>query len=251
VQALVCCLMCAALAWPVQGQAQEHERAPSQAPLAEPPDYRSAIESAVDEYELGNFAEARSQFQRAHELYPNARSWRGMGMTEFELRNYPDAIDHLERALACEIKPLSESLRRETEWLLERARGYVARVTLRLEPRDASVTLDGVPLEPAQRDVLLLAVGDHTLEFRALNCQTEKRNIKVTGGEQRTLQVSLRDEATLREGRRWYKNPWLWTAAGVVVAGAATGIAIATARPDSELARPQGGTTGISLAGPP
>lgn len=218
---------------------------------AEPPEYRSAIESAVAEYELGNFAEARSQFQRAHELYPNARSWRGMGMTEFELRNYPEALAHLERSLAEPIKPLPSGLRKETERLLEKTRGYVARLTLRCAPADASVTLDGVPLEPKATDVLLLAVGDHVLEFHAPGHHPQKRSIKVTGGEQPTLHVVLASHASQRASRRWYKNPWLWSAVGVVAAGSAAVVAAQTRQRGSELDKPQGGTTGVTLAGPP
>lgn len=216
----------------------------------EPPNYRDAIDQAVAEYELGNFAEARAQFRKAHELFPNARSYRGLGMSEFELRNYADAIGDLTRALDSDVKQLTGALRTQTEQLLHKARGYVARVQLELEPATTSVLIDGAPVELGPERDLLLDVGDHVLEFQAPGLLPQKRPLKVTGGEERTLRVVLRqDEPRAAARRPWFKSPWLWVAAGVVVAGAATGSALAL-RPSDRLASPEGGTSEVSLQGP-
>jgi len=229
-------------------------RAPETAEsAAEPAAYRAAIDLAISEYELSNFAEARAQFRRAHELFPNARTFRGLGLTEFELRNYGDAIENLRLALESPIKALTGSLRSDTEALLNKAQGYVARLNLEVDPGAASVVLDGVPVELGATGVLVVEVGDHMLEFRAPGRLAEKRPVKVTGGEERTLRVVLHpasSHAPDREARRWYKNPWLWSAVGVVVLGAATGTALALHDQDSTLAGPEGGTTGVALAGP-
>jgi hypothetical protein len=89
---------------------------------------------------------------------------------------------------------------------------------------------------------LVLAVGDHTLEFRAPGRIAEKRALRVKGGEQDTLRVTLaalntpdltRGPADEPTKRPVYKNPWLWTALGVVVAGAVTGTAVALTLGDS------------------
>jgi hypothetical protein len=222
----------------------------SRALAQEPPDYRDAIEQAVAEYELGNFAEARAQFRKAHQLFPNARSYRGLGMSEFELRNYADAISDLTQALDADVKPLTGALRTQTEQLLHKARGYVARVQLELEPPTTSVLIDGAPVELGPELALLLDVGDHVLEFHAPGLLPQKRPLKVTGGEERILRVVLREDEPQPTTRRWYKNPWLWTAAGIVVAGAATGAAVALRGPDSKLANPEGGTASVTLKGP-
>jgi tetratricopeptide (TPR) repeat protein len=208
---------------------------------AEPEAYRAAIDSAISEYELGNFAEARAQFLRAHELYPNARSFRGLGMSEFELRNYGEAIDQLERALAAKEKPLDEALRTQTEALLARAKAYTARIKLELSPARASVLVDGLPKEHPRQ--LTLAVGDHVLEFRAAGLEPQKRSLKVTGGEQRTLRIALDDT------RHWYKSPWLWSGVAAVVAGSVT-TALLLREPGQRLSDREGGTTGVSLPGP-
>lgn len=217
----------------------------------ESPDYRASIDLAVGEYELGNFAEARAQFQRAHALYPNARSLRGLGMTEFELRNYPDSIRYLQRALAAEEKPLQGPLRTHTEKLLEDARGYVASVTLNVEPSTATLSVDGIFVELDRAEPLLLPVGDHLIELTAPGRATHRRALKVSGGETLDWQITMR-EATeeLAAKPRWYKNPWLWTAVGVVVVGAATGAGFALRDPGSKLSPAEGGTTETALMGP-
>ena len=78
----------------------------------EPAGYRDTVERAVLEFAAGHFEESRALFARAHALFPNARTLRGLGMAEFELRNYVIAIEHLEAALANQARPLDEDLRR-------------------------------------------------------------------------------------------------------------------------------------------
>jgi hypothetical protein len=207
----------------------------------EPAGYAKLMDEAVAEYELRHFAEARALFARGASLYPNARALRGLGMAEFELRDYADSVASLERALASDVKRLDGPLRSETEQLLARARGFVGRVVLTLEPAETVVALDEGPASNA-RD-LLLDVGDHTLDLRAEGYIPERRVLKVRGGELESLRIvlakpaaapapvialapapmPLRDEPTKRP---LYKNPWLWTGVGVAVAAVAVGLAV-------------------------
>jgi len=157
----------------------------------EPTGYREAVDLAVTELAAGNFAEARAQFNRAHSLSPNARTLRGIGMAEYELRNYGACIEALEQALASEVKPLDAALRTETEALLTKARNYVARVNLELQPGAATVIVDGVPVTLGAGNTLILRVGDHQLEFHADGRVPERRTLRVNGGEQSTMRVVL------------------------------------------------------------
>ena len=73
------------------------------------------------------------------------------------------------------------------------------------------------------------------------------QQVRVTGGEVRSISLVLprvqhtpttlpalppsdQRAETRPAKRRWYKSPWLWSAVGVVAAGAATGIALAATR---------------------
>jgi tetratricopeptide (TPR) repeat protein len=204
---------------------------PARAVDLESPAYTDAINLGIAEFEERNFAEARTHFGRAHALYPNARTLRALGMAEFELKNYGESIQYLEQALASNEKPLAGQLREEAQNLLDRAKGYVARLSVSVDPGAASVVVDGVPVQLGTSGVLVLEVGDHVLEFRAPGRIGEKRELKIQGGEQDTLRVVLPAlEAQSRQEkakRPLYKSPWLWTAVGVVVAGAAAGTAVA------------------------
>jgi tetratricopeptide (TPR) repeat protein len=220
------------------GGARERRSAPKQADAtpspAEPPEYRATIDRALEEYQLGNFQEARDQFARAHTLYPNARTLRGLGFTAFELRAYVEAVGQLEQALGSTVKPLEGQLRQETQDMLERARSYVGELSLQLTPPNAVVIVDGIRRAEADA-VMRLDVGDHVIEVRAEGYLAERRAVRVQGGQQQRLDVTLSKVALssappISQDRRSeqpvYKRWWLWTVVGVVVAGAVTGLAI-------------------------
>jgi hypothetical protein len=57
-------------------------RALAQSDAAVPTGYREAVDEGLAEMELKNFEEAGEQFRRAHALYPNARTLRGLGFVE-------------------------------------------------------------------------------------------------------------------------------------------------------------------------
>lgn len=79
-------------------------------------EYDDAIRRAIEEFDAGHWGEARALFRRAHEISPNARTWRGLGITAFELRRYVDAVSELEAALTNTLKPLTEKQRERTSW---------------------------------------------------------------------------------------------------------------------------------------
>jgi tetratricopeptide (TPR) repeat protein len=217
----------------------------------EPAGYRDAIEEAVLEFGAGNFDESRSLFTRAHALYPTARTYRGLGQVEFELRNYVACIEQLEAALRSHELPLEGELRDDTERLLVRANGFVGRYVIDLVPRTAQLTVDGVGLAVTTDPLVVLKVGDHQVEVEAAGYTPERRVLRTHGGEHETVSVVLgrlaasSEELSVR--RTWYKNPWVWAAVGALVAttAVATGLAL---RDRTEEA--YGGTSRTVVTGP-
>lgn len=238
---------------------------------AEPPQYRDTVREALAEYHAKNFPEARALFMDAHQLYPNARTLRGLGMTSFELRSYAEAIGYLREALASQVKPLEGGLRNETERLLRRAERFVAKVNVSVTPPNVRLTLDGEPRDLRPGEPILLDVGEHILHFEADGHVPETRTLHVKGRETETWSIVLNpvpaapepvvaapvvpsaretaEKATVAEEeetreeveiarterpskRPLYKNPWLWTGVGVAVAAVAvTSVMIATRDP--------------------
>jgi hypothetical protein len=252
-------LLAATLLLPaVRVMAQDFPGEPATAAATGPSSaYDEAIDGALGEFELGNYPEARAGFLRAHKLFPNARTHRALGMVEYELKNYADATQELALALASEEMPLEGRARAETEGLLASANNYVARLKLDLSPSTTRVWVDGSEASVSTAGTLVLGVGDYELEFRAPDRASEKRRLKVTGGEAETLHVVLAPVPKRQAGsepkqaRPLRRNPWLWGALTVVAAGAAAGTAMALTA-EERRGDPQyyGGSTGQTLSGP-
>jgi len=231
--------------------------AQSDAVRPEPAEYQTVIKQAVEEYGARNFAEARAAFLRAHELYPNARTLRGIGMAEFELKNYGDCILRLEQALASRVKPLDGELRAQTETSLARARSYVGRFELELRPqvRGARIAIDGVQLKLVAGQALILTVGEHTLRAQAPGYDDEQRALSVKGGETQRLVIELRStvtssaptlatsEAPAKQRDSVWSSPWLWTGVGAVVVGGVV-TAVVLAGQEEDTAQPIAGDIG-------
>jgi tetratricopeptide (TPR) repeat protein len=169
--------------------------APATPPLdaSENPDYKRAVEDALKEYGLGHFEEARSLFRRAHGIYPNARTLRGLGMVEFELRHYVRASQLLEESLASTQKPLTDDQRRAVTSLLARTRQFIANYAVKVEPprQDITLELDGKPVALDAAGRLSLEAGEHALRISAPDFEARELHIDVKGGEQQTLRIEL------------------------------------------------------------
>lgn len=205
---------------------------------AEPAAYRSTVEEALAEYAAKNYEEASSLFARAHALFPNARTLRGLGMAAFELRRYAESIRHLTAALASEVRPLEDALRADTEALRSRARGFVAQVLLRVDPERAALSLDGERLENPAPAPLLLPLGEHVIAAEASGYAPARRRLRVRGGELLQLELKLAplalSSSERERERRAYKSPWLWSAVGVAVVGAAVAAVLLATRGRTE-----------------
>ena len=221
-----------------------------------PSGYEEAVAQAITELSATNYPEAREEFRRAHALFPNARTLRGLGMVEFELRNYGECVRLLDEALASSIKPLDERLRADTEGLLTRARRYLGEVHVETEPTLATVTVDGTSMALGPGGSILLEVGEHTLEVQAPGRNPERRVVQVKGGERTHLRVSLaplqpasetRAQAGRADGGPVYKKWWLWTIVGVDVVGAGVTAAVLLTRESGESEPNDPGQTGVRL----
>jgi len=175
---------CLALPSPVSAQASADDSA-----------YRATVDEAVREFGAGRFEEARALFKRAHGLSPNARTLRGLGMTAFELRAYVQAIRELQAALADKRKPLEGELRTKVEALLDKSRKFVGVVRLELEPKSASVLVDGKPAAFEPNGSLLLDAGTHVISATAPEHKATNVRLLVEGDTEQTVRVPLESTA--------------------------------------------------------
>jgi hypothetical protein len=223
-----------------QAQAQTDDGAP--------PGYDQLIDKGLREYDEYQFEEARNSFREAHGLFPNARTFRVLGMVEFELEHYPESLEYSTSALNSMVRPLDDKLRKKVEDLVRRARQYVALIHLELQPPSAQVLVDGVLTQVGAGRTLVLRAGTHELVLLAESYRSVERKLVVVGGEEQTLRETLSRELfpepqqqqpaptpPVNQGSRdssLWVNPWFWAAVGTVAAvGAAVGLAVAL-RPD-------------------
>ncbi len=157
--------------------------------------YQVRIREAVAEFDGHRFAEARALFRQAHEIAPNARTLRGIGLASFEMGDYVEAHRALEAALSDPRRPLTPRQREVAEGVLERARRFVGVYPLDITPRGALVSVDGGPAEPVADGPLILALGAHTVEARFGERTPARVAVVVRGGEEETLNLRLAPSA--------------------------------------------------------
>lgn len=207
------------------------------------PEYRDAIASALQEFELGNYPEARAAFQRAHQLYPNARTLRGMGLSAFEARDYVEAIELLSAASESAEQPLTEAQRAEARAVIERAKGYVSRLEVELSPAHAALAVDGQPVR-LEEGQLVLNPGEYQIQAHAEGRQPVTLSISAKAGRSTTITISLppvsaaapADPTQAAEPAAAGRSAWPYvvggTGAALLVASAITGAATAGAEDD-------------------
>lgn len=154
-------------------------------------EYDRFIAQALQAYDGGRFAEARSSFRRAHEIAPTARTLRTIGMCSFNLGDYVDALINLEAALADPRKPLSADQRSHANDLIARSQAHVGRFRVRLSPADAALWADGRPPPQLLSGEVLLEPGRHELSAQASGYQPSKSMLQVDGGDRTTLEIVL------------------------------------------------------------
>jgi tetratricopeptide (TPR) repeat protein len=237
-----------ALSWAGPALAQEPA-----ANRTEPAAYRESVQAAISEFDGGNFSEARELFARAHAIFPNARTLRGLGMTEFELRHYVNAVRYLDQALASSTKRLEGQLRESTTTLLGRAKSFVGALRLRVSPGTSRLSMDGIPLGLGQGEDIELEIGDHILEVHAEGRLSERRAFSIRGEQVLELTIDLtpimqagaqpapeavHDRDTQSGRTPVYKRWWLWTLVGVAVVGGGTAAAVVLAKKSSTEEQP-------------
>lgn len=222
---------------------------------APPKGYRQTVRNALIEVREKNWLEAKALFERAHAMYPNARTLRGLGIVAFSARDYLDAIGYLTAAIEHPVRPMTDKQRKGVEDMLGRSRAFIGYLKIDTNPTEADFLIDGETVSPEQESGKLpLNPGEHQLVVRADGRREATRTFKVEGGKTVTLTIQLEPlrqavrkeverehaaevaaaraaeepQGTAGEGGELLRMPGLWTwvaAGGAVAFGAASGLA--------------------------
>jgi hypothetical protein len=156
------------------------------------PEYRQLVDQAVEEFQRGNWDEASGLFEQAHQLNPNARTLRGMGLSAFEGRRYVAALKHLQAAMTERVNALTDTQRGEVQATIDRAGRYVANLALTVEPANAEVTINGLPIaHSGVETIVMLDPGIAEVRATAIGMQVETRQLRMVSGVQQSLSLRL------------------------------------------------------------
>jgi hypothetical protein len=161
-----------------------------------PPGYDHVIDQAVSEFAASHWAEARALFLQGHDMFPNARTLRGIGMSSYELRDYPEAVRTLDQSLASTVRPLTAEQRAQVSELRERAAAFVGRYEVPAAPTGARFYLDGEHVDvedgwPASPGHVLLGVGEHQVAIRTDEGRSTTARLVVRGHTDGMLDIDL------------------------------------------------------------
>ena len=163
----------------------------AQAAGAQPPgDYTDAVEEAVWQSSKGNWSAARKAFREAHELFPNARTLRGLGMVAYQLQDYPDAYRNLLASLLEKRRALTAEQDEQVRLLLAETRRVIGRFTTRSLPSGSKYFVDDLQVKLEENGALLLPIGQHNVRVEAPEA-SGRAVLTVRGGEVGPLQVEL------------------------------------------------------------
>jgi tetratricopeptide (TPR) repeat protein len=140
-----------------------------------------------------------------------------MGQAEMRLGKYREAAEHF--AYALKHFPLTgdEELRKNTEVSLGMVKKEVATVRISPSVKDATVTVDGLPLDPSQvGGEVYLSAGDHVIEATAPGFGAAKKSFKAKGGANEEIKLDLKAEAGGGGGGRSTTPAFVLGGVGVV-----------------------------------
>jgi hypothetical protein len=223
-----------ALATPVMGQPIANENALSVA--------RRHFNQGVALFSDGNVEAALLEFRASYQARRHPGVLYNIGVAERSLHRYAEAIASFRQYLAeTDDSEGTMDVRAEAARAIDELLAVIARVSLTVSPPGADVFLDGrlVGRSPLA-EAVLVAAGEREIEIRCDGYRTHRSVLEVRGRQQVEKVIELEPlvddavQSSARTSTPWFRRWWVWTIAGVVVAGAvAAAIAVPlTSGPD-------------------
>lgn len=153
--------------------------------------YQTVVRRAVDQFDRGHYERAKALFTEAHQIFPNARTLRGLGMVAYTARDYVQAIPLLESAIASQVKPLDPPLIVEAREVIDRCRGFIGIARVRLVPSEAQLLVNAAPAALAGDGSIALNPGSYEVEAHAPGYLSATRLVRIEPGVVLELDLTL------------------------------------------------------------
>ncbi len=194
---------------------------------------RQHFTQATKLYKDGDFDAALVQFERAYEVKPNYKVLYNIGQTYFQLREYVEARDAMQRYMKEGGAQIEGERLTQVQKDLADLEKRIATVTINVNVSDATVLVDGkkvgtTPLAAA----VPVSEGQRTISIEAPNRGVMQRLLRVAGGENQTLNLTFEESPaaaapvrTAPEPKQSHLGAGFWTTAiGAVVLGGGAGV---------------------------
>ncbi len=237
------------------------------------------FDAGLNLMKMEDFPAATVNFERSVSLFPTQNSLFNLANCYRATRRYGEALDtlaRLQRDFGKKLKPeiQAAATRHESE-----IRALVARLTVRVTPVDALVTVDTKDIGTgAERGPLVLSPGEHALEASLPGYRTVQRTLQLVSGTEEVETITLESAASSpaiatsvpipssaspapemerasllaspeapaeAKPQPIYKKWWFWTAAAAVAVGAGIGIFAATSGGQASGPNTDLGTQGV------
>jgi cell division septation protein DedD len=172
---------------PVQAQAKPT----SQDSDATPQSYDTLLDDAVAAFDASDFSRARTLFEQAFALRPNARVLRGMGIAALRLERYSEAYRTLTSSLKHPALPLNTTQKEEVTGLLSWMETSLGCIRLRWtpsEPSDYELLVDGNVM---RESTLWLSPGTHHVAVHAPGFGAVERTLTLAPEQHEVIEVTL------------------------------------------------------------
>jgi hypothetical protein len=212
---------------------------------AEAKQAKALFEEGISLSDNGKWPEALEAFRKSDALVPSASVKFNIGATLRALGRYVEAKNTLEAILKDADSPKSTvkpALKEEVKKVLADVYDKVVMITVKLDPKDADLQIDGADAAPLPDGRFEMDPGRHVFVVSAKGHETTTISRTLTADDTEiTLKapasatpkvVEKRVEVKVAEDTPFYKRFWFWTAAGAVVAGGVV-VAVILTRPDA------------------
>ncbi|WP_157069350.1 PEGA domain-containing protein [Sandaracinus amylolyticus] len=227
---------------------------------------RTLFEQGVRASREERWAEALDAFRRSRALVERPSTLFNIAIALDRLGRLRAAIGAIDEYLATSDPVADEVDRREAMRLRVDAEARLARITLRVEPDDASVALDGAPLAGGSERTTIADPGDHVVVVSAPGYVDQRHEIAVRPGADVERVIELApveppapttplattmhvEPPTRDDDTSLLEDPVFWAILGggaALIAGVAIGVGVHVASAPA----PYGGTLGVTFEVP-
>lgn len=146
--------------------------------------YKPHMTNGVKLFQDKNYEAAIAEFEAAYRIRPKASPLVNIALCEKALFRYPKAIARLEKALSEHGDTLTTADKKAAEDAVRELRALLAYVTVRLEPKTATLIVDGEEQPRGAADAPVpVGPGTHRIGARAEGYASHEESVAVASGD--------------------------------------------------------------------